>query len=84
MFLLDDISLENKQRFVAMCVERPVIDQHFVEHVEFAKVTQRIAGLNGRIKCFAETIKCRWAINGDFGIAGLAGEQMNVFLHGGA
>ena len=78
--LVDDVGLEEDEGLVAFGGEGAVGDEEFVEDVEFAEVAEGGGGFDGRLEIFAEAIKRGGAINGDFGFAGFAGEEVDVFL----
>lgn len=78
--LVDDFALENDQGFVALGLERAIADEEFVEDIEFAEVAEWNAGGDGGLQAAAEAIERGGTVNGDFGFAGLAGEEADVAL----
>src|ERR1019366_5002761 len=78
--LLNNARLEEDKGSVAFGGKRAIRDQQFIKDIIFTKVPERIASADGRLEISAQPIEGGWAIDSDFGIARLAGEEVDVLL----
>src|SRR4029453_7364937 len=71
--LIHDVRLEHEQNLVAVCRERPIRDEDFVENVEVTEITQRGRRFDRGLEICAESVEGCGTVDRDLGFAWLTG-----------